>query len=621
MYESEINGQLEDLTGVPHAVVEMFTSFRSKVSSRTALSWGEHCTECVWPTCYTTCDLYSPRQDGKCRRFEDGMVRVDCPDSASSYLLKIRFKRWAKLWSPGSVKQHPLADADRRERRDQQIGKFLYQFPAPEAVRNFAIGKRYGWKKRVVAGEASDMDEFPTYFAVECYNPTSQVIPLSLTIRPSSEEKQHLPFERLVLVAPGFHRELVPVRDISRVVDLRSPFGIDITPNDIEDGTTLYFGLMDFITMKTEPEVAAAPSTASQPTGKALPSVKCIVWDLDNTMWDGVLVEDGPEKLVLKPGIAALIKDLDQRGILHSVASKNTFEDAMAVLKHHQLDEYFLYPQISWGPKSEAVKAIAKRLNIGIDTLLFVDDSEFELAEVKTGCPEVQTISSLRYLDLPKMPGLQVPVTEEGANRRLMYQQESLRETMAEKHGDNYLNFLRECQMEMRLEPLSEANLVRVHELTQRTNQMNFSGNRYNRAALEQVVQTGNLDTYVISCKDRFGSYGIVGFSMVDPKDPRMVDLMFSCRVQSKRVEHAFLMYLVNRYRQAGASDFWVNYRKTPKNTPSGRVFNDIGMEELQTVEGLSTLVFRATKAAESDGLVKIIDAIEPLPDGASRNR
>lgn len=602
MYESEINGRVEELSQLPPDVVARFVDFRPKVATRTSLSWGEHCTECVWPTCYTSCDLYSPREDGKCRRFQDGMVRIDCPDSPSAYLLKIRFKRWAKLWTPGSIRQYPLAEADRLERRDQQIGSTLYQLPAPQKLRTLAIQKRYGWKKRTV-NAAHSFDPLPTHFAMECYNPGAAPVDITLTLRLADTSKPSIPFERLVTVQPGFHRELIPLDDITRLIDLRQPFGVDVTPNEIEDGATLYFGLMDFISLTPEPSQKAAVSSAGSPA-----KVKCIVWDLDNTLWDGVLVEDGPDNLNLKPGVVEMIQDLDRKGILHSVASKNTFDDAMAVLKHHGLDEYFLHPQISWGPKSDAIKTIAKRLNIGVDTLLFVDDSEFELAEVRSGCPQAQTFSSLRYLELPDLPGLQVPVTEEGASRRKMYQQESLRESIAEQHQGDYLQFLRECEMEMRLEPLSESNLTRVHELTQRTNQMNFSGNRYVREALQDILQKGSLDTYVISCKDRFGSYGIVGFSMVDPSEPRMVDLMFSCRIQSKRVEHAFLHFLIASYRDRGMHrGFWANYRKTPKNEPSGRVFEDIGMQVLDLTNGVSNLFYPPDRPVHPDGVIQII--------------
>lgn len=593
MYETEANNRREEFT-LPAEVATKVRDFRREITRRTLLPWGEHCTECVWPTCYTTCDLYSPRQDGRCRRFVDGMVRVDCPGDKDAYLLKIRFKRWAKLWAPGNIRLVPLSKADQLEHRDQNIGALLQQLPLPAGVRTFASSKRYGWKKRRTIAHVAATG-LPDLFVIECFHPGNQPLSLSLTVR-ATDDRTRVPFQKLIELTPGFQRVSIPAAQIQSVVNLHAPFSVDIIPNDIADDTALYFGLVDFV------------KTAAKPAGKAEkgPSLKCVVWDLDNTMWSGILVEDGADKLTLKPGIADLIRELDRRGILHSVASKNNFDEAMAVLKKYSLDEYFLHPQISWAPKSEALKAIASKLNIGIDTLMLVDDSEFELAQVQAGCPGVQVLHADRYREIAELPQAKVPVTEESTSRRKMYQQDAVRSGAADSFAGDYLGFLRDCRIELRIEPISPANLERVHELTQRTNQMNFSGNRYERKLLEEISGTPHLDTYVIGCQDRFGTYGIVGFSIVDSREPRMTDLMFSCRIQAKRVEHAFLTYLLKKYRQRKDGDFRANWRKTPRNAPSGQVFADIGMREEETKDGVTSLVFSRELAIPDDEIVQI---------------
>ena len=596
MYETEANSGIEAISHFPVEVVEKFREFRAKVVARTLLPWGEHCTECVWPTCYTTCDLYSPRQDARCRRFVDGMVRLDCPGAVNSYLLKIRFKRWGKLWAPGNVRLLTVGQADRLELRDRRIGSTLIHLPVPGRVRRFATNKRYSWKKRLAA-HGRPSSEAPDLFVIECYNPGERAIGLSLTMR-SSDGLTRLPYQKLIQVFPGFHREEIPAEEIARTFDLHIPFSVEIVPNEIPDDTPLLFGLMDFVKCAAKPVIEAGGKTP----------VKCIVWDLDNTLWEGTLVEDGAERLTLKPGIVDVIKELDRRGILHSIASKNNFDEAMAVVKKHSLDDYFLHPQISWSPKSDALKTIAHRLNIGIDTLVMVDDSDFELAQVRSACPEVKVLRAGRFRELPDLPECQAPVTEESANRRRMYRQAAVREGAAEGFAGDYFAFLRDCDLEMQIESLSRAILDRVHELTQRTNQMNFSGNRYDRRLLEQIAATPHLDTYVISCRDRFGSYGIVGFSVVDSREPRMTDLMFSCRIQAKRVEHAFLAYLLRKYIDATGSDFWANYRKTPRNAPSGRVFQDIGMDEVAERDGVTSLVFRHERVVPDDGIIRIVE-------------
>jgi FkbH-like protein len=590
MYETEANSKTESLNQIPAEGIAAFAGLQGKVLTRTVLPWSEHCTECAWPTCYKTCDLYSPREDGRCRRFVDGMVRINCPESVNGYLLKIRFKQWGKLWTPGSLNLRTLENANQIENRDYRVGTVLYQLPIPGPIRNVVIDKRYSLKKRLAVRTIQESTT-PTAFVFECFNPLSKAVPLSLTIR-SFQKEEKIPFQKLVDLKPGFQLIRIPIEEIASVVNLRSPFNIELIPNEIGEEITLYFGLMEFVQ-----EVQVAPTESKK--------IKCVVWDLDNTMWDGVLVES-EGKPSLKSEIAEIIRALDQRGIIQSIASKNNHEQAVEVLKHLGIDEFFLYPQISWSPKGEAIKTIARKLNIGVDSILFVDDSEFELHQVSSSCPEVRVLNANDYLSILEMDEFQVPVTEESANRRKMYQVEQDRQDIASGFKDDYKAFLKHCSIKLTIAPLNHENLERVHELTQRTNQMNFSGSRYDRAVLNEILQTTHLDTYVLSCEDRFGSYGIVGFGMVDSREPRLTDLMFSCRIQSKRVEHAFLGGIIERYIGATGRDFFANYRKTPRNMPSGQVFADIGMEEISVADGVTSLVFRCDREVPNDGIIQL---------------
>ncbi len=598
MYETEANHITQSAQTIPQDVVQEFGTLRGKTLARTVLPWSEHCTECVWPTCYSSCDLYSPREDGKCRRFIDGMVRVDCPVAPNSYLLKIRFKRWGKLWSPGNVRLHSTEQAERLERRDYQIGTVLYQLPIPSGIKKAVTEKRYSFKKKL-ASRPTDGNSLPASFLLECYNPQSCSIRLSLTMRPAREEER-VPFQELIELSPGFHRVRVPMNKIRKVLNVQAPFNIELIPNDVEDGTTLYFGLMEFV---QEVEQVVEESK----------KIKCVVWDLDNTIWDGILVEDGPGDVKLKPQISDVIRALDARGILHSIASKNNHDEALQTLKRFELDEYFLCPQISWRPKSEGISEIARQLNIGTDTLVFVDDSEFELEQVKTVFPEVRVLNALQFRSLSEMKECQLPVTAESKERRKMYRVEAERQDMAEGFGNDYMAFLRHCQIQLSIQPMTRENLDRVHELTQRTNQMNFSGKRYDRDVLRDILTTPYLHTHVLSCEDRFGSYGIVGFCIIDGREPRMTDLMFSCRIQSKRVEHAFLGYIIRNCIKESDRDFFANYRKTPRNAPSGKVFAELGMEEVEVSSGITSLIFRRNKEVPNDGVIKIVASEVPL--------
>jgi FkbH-like protein len=147
-----------------------------------------------------------------------------------------------------------------------------------------------------------------------------------------------------------------------------------------------------------------------------------------------------------------------------------------------------------------------------------------------------------------------------------------------------------------------------VYELAQRTNQMNFSGNRYSVNDLMQIAGNDELDTYILRCVDRFGTYGIVGFAVVDRDEPRLLDLMFSCRIQSKRVEHGFLAWLLKNYLEGQDRDFLANYRKTPKNEPSGAVFRELGFEEVSIEDGVTSLLYRRDRGIPDDGIIEIAE-------------
>ena len=145
---------------------------------------------------------------------------------------------------------------------------------------------------------------------------------------------------------------------------------------------------------------------------------KCVVWDLDDTLWSGTLLEQ--DRLTLRPEVERVLRELDSRGILHSIASKNDRATAMAKLTELGIAQYFLYPQISWNAKSVGLAEIRDRLNIGMDTILFIDDQAFERDEVRSVHPELTILDAAAdpasLLTLPRlMPRF---ITEDSARRR-----------------------------------------------------------------------------------------------------------------------------------------------------------------------------------------------------------
>ncbi len=596
MYEAEVNNSVESIEPIPQEIRQRFAEYRNRIVARTVLPWGEHCTECVWPICYTTCELYSPRQDGNCRQFMDGMVRIDHKDGLSPYLLKLRFKRWAKLWTVGNLHLQPLSKAGRQERANIVVGALGRNAPLPSSLKKKALQK-INYLRRRFAEKSNTIKEFPDYFLLECFNPNPRLITLTFTVR-LSEQKEARPFQTLIKVAPGYTPAKVAFSEIARSIDTSQAFEVEIVPNDC-DNTTLFFGLMDFVRERREEALQEAPTAKRKPC-------KCIVWDLDNTLWDGTLIEDGPERIRIRESVVDVIKKTDQRGILHSVASKNNYDDAMRVLRLSGIDEYFLYPQINWQPKSQSVAEIAQRLNIGVDSLVFVDDQEFEREEVRAVLPEVVVLGSTDHRNILDWPECRAPVTVEGKSRRLMYREQEHRQAALESYQGDYIGFLRECRMEIAIRCLDENNLKRVYELAQRTNQLNFSGNRYPENQLREIMRSPAFATYVIDGRDRFGNYGIVGFAVVDVEASRLLDLMFSCRIQGKRVEHAVLAFLLGRFLSDKRQEFYATYRRTTKNALAGKVFEEMGFERVGENDGIVSFVFRHGRAILDDQIIKI---------------
>jgi FkbH-like protein len=597
MYEAEVNDSFESIDALPPDIRKRFAEIRDRIVARTVLPWGEHCTECAWPTCYTTCDLYSPKEDGNCRLFVDGMVRIDNNEGPSPYLLKIRFKRWGKLWTVGNLHLQSIRRAALRERFNMGVGAIARNLPVSAPIKPRLL-RKVSYLRRRSAENSLPTAAVPDCFLLECYNPSADDVALRLTVR--SLQMDARPFQTLVVVSPGYARSTVAFSDISQAVDLRQPFEVEIVPNGGEN-TVLYFGLMDFVKTRVEPRTGV-----SVPDGATW---KCIVWDLDNTLWDGVLIEDGPEALRIRQEAVEVIRQTDQRGILHSIASKNDHADAMRVLASAGLDEYFLHPQIMWRPKSESIAEIARLLNIGVDAVAFVDDQPFEREEVKGSLAQVAVIDAAHCGSLLARPECSVPVTAESRNRRAMYREQERRQSALECHHGDYLGFLKTCRLEIDITPLDDTNLTRVYELAQRTNQLNFSGHRYPEATLAEIARSAVLETYVIACTDRFGSYGIVGFAIVDLRGPRLVDLMFSCRIQGKRVEHAILSHLLERFVEGKHQDFHADYRPTSKNAPAGSVFREMGFETVAESDGVVSLVFKHGRPILDDGVIRIRDA------------
>ena len=296
------------------------------------------------------------------------------------------------------------------------------------------------------------------------------------------------------------------------------------------------------------------------------PIVKCLVWDLDNTLWNGTLLED-PE-VRFSEDVRNVIMALDSRGILQSIASKNDYDLAWKRVEQLGIAEYFVHPRIGWGPKSESVLGIANDLNFAQNTIAFIDDTPSERAEVVFHAPEVRCYDAEQVLSLPGLPEFSpAVVTVDARRRRQMYQASFERDAERESFAGPDEDFLRSLELVMAIKRADEEDLSRVEELTLRTSQMNATGVHYSDEVLRGLLADPDHEVLTVTLTDRFGPHGAVGVMLLEyhPEVWHLRLLATSCRVVSFGAGAVILNWLIDQAARARvhlAADF----RRTDRN-------------------------------------------------------
>lgn len=577
-----------ELSPPRHAPVRLapYAPVGPRLSHRALLAWAEHCVECAPPACYSTCDLFDATPALKCRRFADGIVPNR--SGGAGVGAEIRFRKWAKLEAQGNAAMLPAREVDRYEailtRLSPSItraGHMISRFGGASRwlTATEALHKRVGHRLERRGGQGLR----PDLFVAEVTNPTDTPVSAILSVvidklrlgcDLSVDQLPPPAFVRLDF-PPGFSAIEVDVAPMRAIFESGLPFNLAITPED-DAPAHLVFHRLDLGVGEAK-TVAAAP----EPTADRK-AAKLVVFDLDNTLWRGVLLEG---EVTPVAGLHELFRALDERGILLSIASKNAPDDAMRRLEQLGLADFLIYPQIGWGPKSDSVQRIVKAIDIGADTVMFVDDNPFERAEVAQAVVGVEALPETVIADLAAHPRLQGATTPESRARRQMYKEAIERDQSAAAFGDDYIEFLRSCDIRVHLREDRPDDFDRIVELVQRTNQLNFSGRKYSRDDTTEILADRARERHVISCADRFGSYGTVGFALVhrepidDAGDALVIDdFMLSCRVQGKFVEQAMLGDIAERGERPVRA-IRVNFRKTDRNKAAQMVLEKLGFE------------------------------------------
>lgn len=317
--------------------------------------------------------------------------------------------------------------------------------------------------------------------------------------------------------------------------------------------------------------------------------VKCLVTDLDDTLWDGKLVEFGVDGVHPHYDRITVLRELDSRGILLSIASRNSHELAMNALSKFGITDLFLAPQINFGPKYTSLELIAKTLSLGINSFAFVDNEETELEEMRRRFPDILGIRAEDYLKIPSMTQFEGGSTRESRNRRKLYQ------SMLQERGIQIAkrlspdSFLPDLETIVDINIAEREDLKRIHELIERTHQLNFSGNNYSMASLEKIYLDTNKAVYVVNVKNDITDYGRSGVCLVDKQMQSqwiIRDLLFSCRVAGKGVEMAAVSYLLQEARNQGVDTLIIDYRQTEFNSHLPLIIGSFDFEEEKYAHG-----------------------------------
>lgn len=319
---------------------------------------------------------------------------------------------------------------------------------------------------------------------------------------------------------------------------------------------------------------------------------KCIVLDCDNTLWGGIVGEDGVGGVQLSddfPGRAyrqfqSQIAVLRRSGVFVALNTKNNPDEVWEMFDHHDAmilkRDDLSATRINWRPKSENLKEIAAELNIGLDSLVFIDDSAFEIEEVRAHAPGVTCIGVPE--DIGDLPTLmrevarlfdRLVITDDDRARVVMMRQESARRDLSQKMTE--AEFLASLGLEVAIHPATEAELARVTQLINKTNQFNLTTRRYTSEEVAGFIKAEDHDVYCAAVRDRFGDYGLVGVAIVRHEDTvaEFDTLLMSCRVLGRGIETALIAHAVDLARSRGVPAIRGRYLPTRKNAMVADLF------------------------------------------------
>ena len=323
---------------------------------------------------------------------------------------------------------------------------------------------------------------------------------------------------------------------------------------------------------------------------------KCIVLDCDNTLWGGIIGEDGIAGIQLGDDFPGSVyrdfqfnlKYLHQRGILLAVASKNNPDDVMSVFNGHDAmvlrSTHISRFEIGWDSKVDSLRRIAKALNIGVDSLVFIDDSMKEIDEVRQRLPEVACIQvPEEIVDLPEILGDsglfdQMQITGEDRQRSRMMHEEHLRGLARSSLTEN--EFKSSLALRISVFEAQPQHVARVTQLVNKTNQFNLTTVRRSQSEIEALIKSSRYRVLAVDVSDKYGDYGLVGVAILEQQNGGrwFIDtLLLSCRVLGRDIEKAFISAIAEIVAGLGGTELIGRFVPTAKNAQAGSFYADHG--------------------------------------------
>lgn len=329
---------------------------------------------------------------------------------------------------------------------------------------------------------------------------------------------------------------------------------------------------------------------------------KCLVLDLDNTLWGGILGEDGAAGIQIGgdyPGKAytywqQALLELSKVGVILTVCSKNNEQDVLDVWKNNPFmvlrKEHFCAWRINWKDKALNIEDLAKELNIGLDSMVYVDDSQTERELIK------QMLPMVAVPDFPQKPYELMSffrklvndyfciynITEEDSQRTTQYKTNAQREIERHRFVD-FNTFLESLRIEITVSLIDEYNISRVAQMTQKTNQFNMTTHRLTEQDIRQQLLEG-WKIFCLRVKDRFGDDGITGAIFITPTH-HIDNLLLSCRILGKGIEYAFVSYVLNLFRREGIEKVTASFLPSSKNMQATEFYDVLGFTLESTLD------------------------------------